>query len=136
MAEKKKRRSVGQDALIGSIGGVAGGVANAIGTHPFDTYMTRYQQSGKPKPPRKNMSRGEVLKWRKSLKPKYSVWKAPFHREMWEGVGTSVIKKGLGFGIGLGTTFTVSNMLRKLLDKDSSSAPVSMNKLGFHKYNS
>jgi hypothetical protein len=109
MAEKKKRRSVGQDAMIGAIGGVAGGMANATLTHPFDTHMTM-RQTGR--------------------KLSYPLWKAPLHKDMWEGVGSSAFKKGVGFGIGLGTTFAVSNILRKLLDTKSQP---SISKLGFHK---
>ncbi len=115
MAEKKKRRSVGQDAMIGTVGGVMGGIANAVGTHPFDTHMSRWAQQGKKAP--------------------YSVLKAPFHKDMWKGVGTSAFKKGVGFGIGLGTTFAVSNILRKLLDARGEQSQPSISKLGFHKSN-
>lgn len=106
MAEPTKHRSTTQAALIGSVAGVAGGIANATLTHPFDTHMT-LKQLKKP--------------------PNFSLFMAPFHKEMWEGVGSSAFKKGLGFGIGLGTTFAVESVLKKAISDRQ------LKKLGFHK---
>ncbi len=114
MAESTKHRSTTEAALIGSVAGIAGGIANATLTHPFDSFMSAVQE--------------EARKGRK-FNPGYAWYNAPFHKEMWTGVGHSAFKKGLGFGIGLGTTFAVEAIIKKALDKKNN-----LTKLGFHKH--
>ena len=111
MSEPIKHRGTGQAAAIGAAAGIAGGIANASLTHPFDTFMTGVQTATDAKP----------------FNPGYKWYSAPFHKEMWKGVGHSAFKKGLGFGIGLGTTFAVESMLKKMI------ANKQLKKLGFHK---
>lgn len=113
----EKRRSTQENALIGIAAGGVGGVTSAVVTHPWDT-LVRDQQ--------------EAARAGKKLKLTVSDYVKAFgDKTKWEGVGGSALKKGLGFGVGLGATFAMEAQLKKLLADIRSKQE--LNKLGFHK---
>lgn len=97
------------DAAIGAVSGLGAGMLSSLITHPLDTHIIRTQTKG--------------------IKPAYSIWKAPFHKEMWHGAIGSAFKKGINYGISMGMTFGLASLIKNALDKKSS-----LTKLGFHKY--
>ena len=110
---KKKHRNVAETASIGIAAGGIGGMVNALTTHPLDTLKTT-QQTG----------RGT----RFTLN---NVLKAYGSKEAWRGVGPSAVKKGVGFGVGLGATFGAEAQIKKVLA--NLRANENLTKLGFHK---
>jgi len=129
MAENQKRKA-GRDAWIGAISGTLGGVANAGLTHPYDTVMTRAQEPGGVLRTRDLLT----APWaRFTLDEAHSIGKPELAGKLknWSGVSASVFKKGLGFGIGMGTAFAVGSGLKNFMDKKSS---LNLTHMGFKKY--
>jgi len=113
----KKQRSVAENAAIGIFAGGVGGVANATLTHPIDSLVRLQQDAAK---------QGKVLNF--GLKD-YA--KAYIQKDKWGGVGSSALRKGLGFGIGLGATFAAESQLKKILA--TIRAKEQLKDMGFHK---
>lgn len=103
---------------IAGAAGMAGGVVNGIVLHPIDTLQRQMQVLNKGNP--------EHLK----IKPKMLDYLKTYGQaDKWEGVGASSVKKGLGFGVVLGTSFAADQVLRKYLAKGETK----LSSLGIHK---
>lgn len=103
------QRNSKRDAAVGAVSGLTAGMLSSLITHPLDTHIIRTQTQGKKLP--------------------YSMWKAPFHREMWHGAVGSAFKKGVNYGISMGATFGLASIIKNALDKKNN-----LTKLGFHKH--
>ncbi len=104
-----EKRNPKKDAAIGVIAGLGGGIISSAITHPLDTY-TGLKQNPNP-----------------AIPTDFPVWKAPFKARMWEGILPSAFRKGINYGISMGTMFAISSLIRNALDNRS------MKNLGFHK---
>lgn len=112
---KPEQRDTRRDALIGGVAGLGAGTIGGTVMHPFETYTMAVQQAARdPKTP----------------KPSYRYATAPFHKEMWAGVGHSALRKGMNYGLNLGIAFGITSLLKNMLDNRNKAK---LTELGFKK---